>query len=343
MTHPATARLRQALAEGALVPAESGPAMVINAAPEVDWAGLGLGALRAVQDNRAAHDALLAAGVEASVEATAGGAPTLVCITRSRRETLGLIARGARLARPGSRLFVDGQKTDGIDAHFRLLRDLLPGADSLTKAHGRLFWADLPPTLPEAFGGWEAALAPRLTAQGDFVAEGAFSADGPDAGSRMLAAHLAGLSGHVADLGAGWGYLGRAVLANPGVMALDLVEVSHAALALAGRNITDPRARFHWADARTFDPGAPLDAVVSNPPFHADRKPDPSLGIAFIAAAARMLKPRGAFWMVANRHLPYEQALKMHFGAWDVIQDDGGYKVIMASRPLRPKTGGRRP
>ena len=323
------------------MPADGCPTMVVNAAPAVAWAGLG--PLRATQDNRSDHDALVAAGVETDVALTPGGAPTIVCVTRSRRETLGLIARAARLARSGSRLFVDGQKTDGIDAHFRQLRALLAGTDSLTRAHGRLIWADLPAVLPDELLGWEEALSPRRTPQGDFVAEGVFSADGPDPGSQLLAGHLGGLSGHVADLGAGWGYLARAVLANPAVTTLDLVEVSYAALELARRNVDDTRVRFHWADARNFDPGTVLDAVVANPPFHADRRPDPALGRAFIAAAARLIKPRGRFLMVANRHLPYEQALSDHFASWEAVQVTSGYKVVLATKPRRAKAGGRRP
>jgi 16S rRNA (guanine1207-N2)-methyltransferase len=61
-------------------------------------------------------------------------------------------------------------------------------------------------------------------------------------------------------------------------------------------------------------PTEPYDAILSNPPFHTGRRADPGLGRAFISAAARMLKPSGKFIMVANRHLPYEDALKDAFG-----------------------------
>jgi 16S rRNA (guanine1207-N2)-methyltransferase len=77
--------------------------------------------------------------------------------------------------------------------------------------------------------------------------------------------------------------------------------------------------------------------VVSNPPFHAARRPDPALGRAFIAAAARLLTPRGRFVMVANRHLPYEAALADAFAAPVVLEERGGYKVVEATRPRRTR------
>jgi 16S rRNA (guanine1207-N2)-methyltransferase len=48
-----------------------------------------------------------------------------------------------------------------------------------------------------------------------------------------------------------------------------------------------------------------------------------------------MLAPSGQFWMVANRHLPYETELSQHFH--EVVEAGGtpGFKVIHATRPRR--------
>ncbi|MAZ25628.1 MAG: MFS transporter, partial [Cytophagaceae bacterium] len=114
-----------------------------------------------------------------------------------------------------------------------------------------------------------------------------------------------------------------------------LVEADRTALDCAERNVTDPRASFHWADATSWEPPALLDTVVMNPPFHTGRKADPALGQAFIAAARRMLKPAGQLWLVANRHLPYETALATHFRASEEIAGDSCFKILHASRPKR--------
>ena len=178
-------------------------------------------------------------------------------------------------------------------------------------------------------------------APGFVTLPGVFSADGPDPGSRALAAALPErLPRRMADLGAGWGWLSAQVLARPGVEELHLIEADHAALACARANVTDPRAVFHWADATRFRPPAPLDGVVMNPPFHSGRAADPALGAAFIRAAAGMLGTSGRLWMVANRHLPYEAALAQVFREVAEIGGDGGFKVFLAARPI---PGGGKP
>ncbi len=162
-----------------------------------------------------------------------------------------------------------------------------------------------------------------------------FSAEKVDHGSGLLAAALPErLPASITDLGAGWGWLAAKILARPGVEVLHLVEADCAALDCARRNVTDPRARFHWEDATRFRPEAPVDAVVMNPPFHVGRAADPALGAAFIAAAASMLAPAGRLWMVANRHLPYEAVLARHFREVAEIGGDSGFKLLMAARPV---------
>jgi 16S rRNA (guanine1207-N2)-methyltransferase len=167
-----------------------------------------------------------------------------------------------------------------------------------------------------------------------------FSADRVDPGSAQLAAALPReLSGRVADLGAGWGWLSRDILKHPKVTELHLVEADLTALDCARANIADPRARFHWDDATTHRPEVRYDAVVTNPPFHDGRAGDPAIGRAFIAAAAGMLQRHGALWLVANRHLPYEQALSAAFAEVTEIGGDPRFKLFKAARPRGPGRG----
>ena len=101
--------------------------------------------------------------------------------------------------------------------------------------------------------------------------------------------------------------------------------------------MTDPRARFHWADATTFRLPEPVNGVVMNPPFHEGRAADPHLGARFIRAAAGLLTGAGRLWMVANRHLPYEAALSELFADVQEIGGDNRFKVITATGAGRPK------
>jgi 16S rRNA (guanine1207-N2)-methyltransferase len=258
-------------------------------------------------------------------------AAALVCLPRSREAGRALIARAAAEVAPGGVIAVDGQKTDGIDTALKDLRARVPLSECLSKAHGKLATFAAGPDLSD----W---LARPAVVDGFQTLPGIFSADGPDRGSVLLADALpAKLSGKVADLGAGWGFLAAEILKRPGVKRLDLVEAEADALDCARVNVTDPRARFHWADATTWRPESLLDAVVMNPPFHAGRDADPALGAAFIRAARRMLAPDGSLWLVQNRHLPYDAVLAESFLHHEDVAGNASFRVVHATKPRRAK------
>lgn len=169
---------------------------------------------------------------------------------------------------------------------------------------------------------------------------GLHSWDKIDAGSALLADHLPpNLSGAVADFGCGWGYLSLAVLKSEKVQAITLVDIDSRALALAEKNIEAqyPAARVNkiWADLSLAGvQHGPFDVIVLNPPFHAGTDAQPELGKAIITTAARSLKPAGMLYMVANRHLPYEETLKELFQETKKLAEQGGFKVFFGTKRL---------
>jgi 16S rRNA (guanine1207-N2)-methyltransferase len=172
--------------------------------------------------------------------------------------------------------------------------------------------------------------APKL---GLISQPGVFSWDRPDPGSVILARHLAGLAGEGADLGCGVGVLSLAVLAQPKVAALTLVDIDRRAVDAARRNVTDPRAGFLQADLREPVPSLTgLDFVVMNPPFHDGGEEDRGLGQAFIRRAAAMLRRGGVLRLVANIGLPYEATLAETFDQARRLEQGGGYKVLEGRR-----------
>ncbi|GAA5077894.1 class I SAM-dependent methyltransferase [Roseibacterium beibuensis] len=311
-----------------------GPVLVMRARGDADYTALG--DVVCVQGFAPDHDRLAARGLQVAVDLPEDGqfAAALVQIVKARAATLGAIAEALIALPPGGVLMVDGQKDEGIEATLKQLRTVFEIDGVLSKSHGKLVWLTRPETLPDAVMDWIAE--PTGTEQGYLTVPGGFSADGPDRGSEILVALVPPLKGRVADLGAGWGYLSGEVLAEQaGIERLDLIEADHAMLEAAEVNVDDDRARFFWADATRFQPDEPYDAILCNPPFHVGRKADPGLGRAFIAAAARMLKPSGRFFMVANRHLPYEDTLKASFGTGRMLGELEGYKIYEAAKPRR--------
>ena len=247
----------------------------------------------------------------------------VVCCTRSKKQTADLIAQAAYCS---DIVVVDGQKTDGIESHYKALRKQLDVNGTITKAHGRLFW----------FAGTDLDhMRSKLQVVDGFTTQaGVFSVGSIDSGSELLIQSLPkDMVGNIADLGAGWGYLSSKILGFEAVTNIDLVEANHIALECAKLNVADPRANFHWADATQW--AGCYDAVVMNPPFHTGRAGDIDLGRSFMAAASRILSSKGSLYMVANRHLPYETFLNECFGKVVEQPGDSRFKLFHATRPKR--------
>jgi 16S rRNA (guanine1207-N2)-methyltransferase len=327
-------RLTLALETGGMVLPEAGALSVLLPTPEAGLSALPAERVQIVQPFRPHFDHFARLGFDCVTTAAAAAAATVLFLPRAK--ALARAQIHAACSRTAGLVIVDGAKTDGIDSLLRECRKRTEVHGPLSKAHGKIFWFDAAETDADTFAGWQAPATQQ--ADGFTTAPGVFSADGVDPASRLLAASLPKKLGRqIADLGAGWGYLAAHILKDPKIEGLDLVEADHTALTCARANITDPRARFHWADATGWAPSGRIDTVVMNPPFHGGRAADPALGRDFIAAAARVLAPSGSLWMVANRHLPYETALTAHFAQVQETAGDTRFKVLQASRPSRTR------
>ncbi|HYF37472.1 MAG TPA: methyltransferase, partial [Prosthecobacter sp.] len=88
---------------------------------------------------------------------------------------------------------------------------------------------------------------------------------------------------------------------------------------------------------------ARYDAIVMNPPFHDGREAQHGLGLKFITAAAVGLRSDGNLWLVANKHLPYENLMKELFEDSRTLGEGRGFKVLQGSRPNAALHRQRRP
>ena len=324
----ARSRLRLALADGGLVLPDAGDIAVLGSATDLE----AIPRERSVvlETFRPDHDRLGAAGYRTVTELTSAAA-AVVTLDRAKAATLARVAAAITLLPDGAPVIVDGQKTDGIDAVLKLCRGCFDVQSVVSLGHGKLFWfpaARLPEDWPEA---------PAKNADGFHVAPGVFSSDGIDPASAALANALpSGLAGRIADLGAGWGYLSHVLLQRcANATEVHLYEADLRAMDAARQNVTDPRARFHWADVVGLSAETRFDAVITNPPFHKGRAGAPELGRAFIETAARVLSPKGSLWLVANRHLPYESALGENFAHVEPLEAPAAFKIYKAMRPRR--------
>ncbi len=327
-------RLSLALDDGALRLPDTGKIAVISPPEGANLSMLPKDRVHVISRHYPVYSGFETKGYNVATAPTGPYALAILGLPRAKAEARAAVALALSVVE--GPLWIDGQKTDGVESLLKDLKKRGSVGEVVIKAHGKLFavesaevsdWIVKPGNISRASGGTYQTLP------------GVFSADGIDPGSRALAEALPDtLKGHVIDLGAGWGYLAEAVLASPKVTTLDLVESDHTAIEAARLNVTDPRVHFHWADALTFE-SALVDHVVCNPPFHRGRDTDPGLGQGFIRAAARLLKPKGSLWLVANRHLPYERTLESAFREVRTLSETAGYKITEAKAPRTSRKG----
>ncbi|WP_297768240.1 class I SAM-dependent methyltransferase [uncultured Roseovarius sp.] len=323
------ARLTHAIAERAVTLPGTGRIAVFAPRAETDLSALPKERVQVLTTFKPDHDHFASLGYDCAVAPEGRYAAAIVCLPRAKALTRATLALAASVT--DGPVIVDGAKTDGIESILRDCRRRMTVGTPMSKAHGKVFAIEAGTDLTD----W-ATSEPRTIEGGYMTAPGVFSADAIDPASDMLARNLPPkLGAHVVDLGAGWGYLSANALTRASIEQIDLVEADHAALACARTNVTDPRARFHWADATRWQGEARADSIIMNPPFHESRSADPDLGRGFIRAAAGMLKPSGALWMVANRHLPYETTLAECFASVSEVAGDTKFKILHATRPAR--------
>lgn len=304
-----------------------------SASIDADW----IGHLTCVQPFRPDYLALRAAGLAVEPRPVPGklfdGALLLIGKHRGRNEDW--LAEALRQVKPGGMIVICGHKKLGIESLRKTAKAIAPIGDSLSKNHAVVFWFRRPEAVDPA--ALDALALKEGLLDGRFVtAPGMFSHSAIDKGSAMLVRHFAGrIAGHVADFGAAWGYLGSEVLNEAGKLkSLSLYEADFEALEAAKRNVgtAGVPVNYHWHDVIGEPITETFDTIVMNPPFHAGRGADPSLGQAFIAAAAKRLKPGGRLLLVANRQMPYETGLKAQFRSVQSLEDNSGYKVMEARK-----------
>jgi len=338
MNDPVLETLCLPLTDGTIEWPEDGRALFLRARTGDALRRLPRNRILCEQGFKPTHDALVRDGFVVGEGHETYGL-TLVLPPRQREEGRALLVRAIRATRQGGIVMGAVSNLEGAKTVENDLKRLTGTVGALSKNKCRVFWARIDADTCDTaqMEAWERDDAPRPVADGRFISRpGLFAWDHIDAGSRLLIDTLPkDLKGRAADLGAGFGYLGLELLTRyPGVIHVDVIEAEARALEMARQNLKafGDRASGYWLDATSPLPG-PYDVIVSNPPFHIDRQDRHDLGQAFIRSAARALNPGGSFWMVANRHLPYEETLKAAFRSVETAAQTNAFKVFHARGP----------
>ncbi len=261
----------------------------------------------------------------------------LILPGKSRDETLAWFALARDRLAPGGRIAVAMPNTAGAGRFEKELASATGSVASLQKHKCRAFHAVDDGQWDEGrFNQWRQWAYPRQISGTSFTTcAGIFSSGHVDPGSQLLANHLpSNLSGAVADLGAGWGFLSAVAVARcPLIKRIDLFEADARALACARENLLSERCElgFHWHDV-TQGVAGPYDVILMNPPFHTGQVKDVDLGAAFLSCAVAALRRGGRIFLVANRQLPFEALLDAHGLNWRQVAEDPTYKLLFARK-----------
>jgi len=246
-----------------------------------------------------------------------------------------LLRLAARSLKPGGRLIVGGANRAGVkslidDASraigvMRVVKIKASHRVAVGTRGGSIEWPDDP-------GYAEHAVAVRTRTWRYVSCPGVFAWDRLDDGSRaLIEAMQLHPADSVLDLGCGSGLVGLVAAA----LADRVVSVDASALAVEAaqrtyqiNRVDAARATVLLSDCASAVFDQTFEAVVTNPPFHQGVGTDYAAAKQFVIDAARVLKPGGRLWLVANRFLRYERELADGFADVRVAYQDNRFRVL---------------
>src|SRR6266480_1647218 len=237
--------------------------------------------------------------------------------------------------KPGGRLYVVGARDRGVLSIAKRMQEYFGNVETLAISKGYRVVCSR-----NSFSGDKLHLFPPASDRQNVADSSSplvslvFSDGKLDEGTRLL---LEALEVHptdeALDIGCGAGFIGIHIarLANRGKVTM--VDASLASIAVAERRVAESglaNIRVLASDGAQAVLQQRFDLVVTNPPFHMGGIQTTEIAQRFIREAAQVLKARGRFYLVANRFLKYEPALRDHFKTVDEVGGNTRYKVLRA-------------
>ena len=233
------------------------------------------------------------------------------------------IQLAAYALKPGGSLYIEGAKDRGVLSMTKRLQSLFGNVETLEISKGqrviRSRKLGVTPTSAE-----QIALIPTVFAEGKL-----------DEGTRLLLEALEVHTTDVAlDIGCGAGFIGLHIahLATKGHVTM--VDASLVTVDVARRRVEESglaNVQVLPSDGAQAVLEQRFDLVVTNPPFHLGGIQTTEIAEHFIRQAAQVLRPRGRFYLVANRFLKYEPTLRASFKTVAEIGGNTRYKVLLAT------------
>lgn len=236
--------------------------------------------------------------------------------------------------KPGGRLYVVGAKDRGVLSIARRMQEYFGNVETLAISKGyRVVCSHKDPAESNQASKVGMPLAGILPANQNGPA--VFAAGKLDEGTRLLLDALeVHLTDEALDIGCGAGFIGLHIARLAPQGRVTMVDASLATVAVARRRVEESgltNVKVLPSDGAQAVLQERFDLIVTNPPFHQGGIQTTEIAERFIREAAQVLKPRGRFYLVANRFLKYEPLLQANFKKVEEVGGNSRFKVLRAS------------
>jgi 16S rRNA (guanine1207-N2)-methyltransferase len=230
--------------------------------------------------------------------------------------------------KPGGHLYVVGAKDRGVLSMARRMQSLFGNLETLAISKGQRVLCSRKEAGTQLISPGDInSLVPTIFAEGKL-----------DEGTRLL---LEALEVHATDaaldIGCGAGFLGIHIARLASKGHVTMVDTSLATVDAARRMVEQSsltNVQVLPSDGTRAVRAQRFDLVVTNPPFHLGGIQTTEIAERFIREAAQVLRPRGRFYLVANRFLKYEPTLRACFKGVEEVGGNTRYKVLRATNPI---------
>ena len=259
-------------------------------------------------------------------------------ISKEKAVTHHLINEAARILKPNGKLWLSGQKNEGVKTYMEKASDLFGCAKNIQK-DGMSYSSQLSKkNVTDALLNDEDYAQLRECFQIDekavFSKPGQFGWNKIDQGSAFLIDEVKKIIpadkqfNSCLDLGCGYGYLTIASQSFS-VKANTLTDNNAAALASAKYNCEQLNIN---ANIVSGDAGQQLnqqfDLILCNPPFHQGFSVDGDLTDKFLSSAQKLLAQEGFAYFVVNQFIPLEKKAQPLFKSVKIVAQNKSFKVI---------------
>jgi 16S rRNA (guanine1207-N2)-methyltransferase len=244
--------------------------------------------------------------------------------------------------KPGGRLYVVGAKDRGVLTIAKRMQSLFGNLETLDISKGQRVVCSRVENNTQIWRPQEAPLAiARPTNPIPILLPNAFAEGKLDEGTCLMIEALEVHATDIAlDIGCGAGHIGMHIAQVASKGQVTMVDASLAAVDAARNRVKErgiTNVQVLASNGTQAVKEQRFDLVVTNPPFHLGGIQTTETAERFIREAARILRPRGRFYVVANRFLKYEPTLRACFHSFEEVGGNTRFKVLMATHPILKK------